>query len=399
MGAVQWPPGPVVQTADIVIIGGGAVGTSIAYHLGRRGVGAGVVLLERDTLGSGSTGRSAGGIRCQFSTEVNIRFSLEAVAFWRAFSEIMGTRIDYREIGYLFLAQTAAQREQFERNIALQNQLGVPSRLVEADEMARLVPGLQVDDLVAGAYSPTDAIAGPNEAVQAFARRAREAGVQIREGSEVIGIDTRGDRVQAVETLHGRIETRVVVNAAGPWAGLVGRMAGVDVPVRPYRRELFVSEPFDALPEIPLVIDLATGWYVRREGPGVLMAGAKDDHSSFLTHVDWAGLPRIAEYATHRLPPLAGARFGARAWAGLYDVSPDDHAILGPVPGLPGLYCANGFSGHGFQHSPTTGRVMAEWILDGHVTGPDVAPLQITRFRTGALLSEPLTAHAGTFAG
>jgi glycine/D-amino acid oxidase-like deaminating enzyme len=391
----------VAETAEIVIVGGGAVGTSIAYHLAERGVGRGVVLLERNTLGSGSTGRSAGGIRCQYSTEVNIRFSLESVAFWRTFAERLGMPIDYREIGYLFLAATAGEREQFEANIALQNALGVPSRLVERDEIARLVPGLRTDDLVAGAYSATDAIAGPNEAVQGFARRARDGGVQIREGIEVIAVDARGGRIHAVETTGGHIETPVVVNAAGAWAGLLGHMVGVDIPVKPYRRELFVSEPvsLDDIPEVPLVIDLHVGWYFRREGAGILMSGAKDAHSSFDTHVDWAGLPRIADYATTRMPPLASVRFGNKAWAGLYDVSPDDHAILGAVPDVAGLYCANGFSGHGFQHSPATGRAIAELVLDGQVRDLDIAPLSITRFQSGNLLAEPLTAHAGSFAG
>ncbi len=381
----------------MVIIGGGAVGTSIAYHLAERGAGGGVVLLERHTLGSGSTGRSAGGIRSQFSTEVNIRFSLESVQFWR---RIAG-EVDYRETGYLFLATTEQQRQQFERNIALQNALGVPSRLVSPQDMGQLVPGMRVEDLAAGAYSAEDALAGPNEAVQWFARHARERGVQIREGVEVLGIDTRGDRVHAVETTNGRIETPVVVNAAGAWAGLVGKMAGLEVPVKGYRRELFVSEPvgLDVIPEVPLVIDLQVGWYFRREGVGVLMSGARDAHASFDTHVEWAGLPKIAEFATWRMPPLAGVRFGDKAWAGLYDISPDDHAIIGAVPSVAGFYCANGFSGHGFQHSPATGRVVAELILDGVVKDLDIAPLSITRFRTGALLSEPLTAHAGSFAG
>ena len=381
----------------MVIIGGGAVGTSIAYHLAERGAGGGVVLLERHTLGSGSTGRSAGGIRSQFSTEVNIRFSLESVQFWR---RIAG-EVDYRETGYLFLATTEQQRQQFERNIALQNALGVPSRLVSPQDIGQLVPGMRVEDLAAGAYSAEDALAGPNEAVQWFARHARERGVQIREGVEVLGIDTRGDRVHAVETTNGRIETPVVVNAAGAWAGLVGKMAGLEVPVKGYRRELFVSEPvgLDVIPEVPLVIDLQVGWYFRREGAGVLMSGARDAHASFDTHVEWAGLPKIAEFATWRMPPLAGVRFGDKAWAGLYDISPDDHAIIGAVPSVAGFYCANGFSGHGFQHSPATGRVVAELILDGVVKDLDIAPLSITRFRTGALLSEPLTAHAGSFAG
>ncbi len=387
----------MAEVAEIVIVGGGAVGTSIAYHLARRGAGRGVVLLERDTLGSGSTGRSAGGIRSQFSTEVNIRFSLESLRFWREHAAEM----DYREIGYLFLATTPPEAEQFTRNIALQNALGVPSRLVTPAEMADLVPGMRVDDLAAGAYSAEDAIAGPNEAVQWFAARARESGVSIREGVTVVNLEVSGERINAVETTAGRIQTRVVVNAAGAWAGSIGQMVGVDVPVKGYRREIFVSEPVDTtvIPEVPLVIDLHVGWYFRREGAGILMSGAKDGHPSFDTHVDWSGLPRIAEYATSRMPPLSAVQFGSKAWAGLYDVSPDDHAIIGAVPGLEGFFCANGFSGHGFQHSPATGRVLADLILDGRVEGIDVSPLSISRFASGALLSEPLTAHAGTFAG
>lgn len=390
----------MAESADIVIVGGGVVGTSIAYHLGRRGAGHGVLLLERDTLGSGTTGRSVGGIRSQYSTEINIRLSLESVGFWRRFEEELGLPVDYRENGYLFLAQTDAERQQFVGNVALQNRLGVPSRLLEPDDAAHLVPGLRTDDLTAAAYSAQDGGAGPHEATQAYARRARDAGVRIKEGVHVVAIDTRGGRVQAVETSEGRVETPTVVNAAGPWAGTLGELVGVDIPVQPYRREIFVSEPFDGIPaEVPLVIDLHVGWYFRREGPGVLMSGAKDAFPSYDTHVDWGGLPRIAAVAAHRLPPLEQARFGKKAWAGLYDVSPDDHAILGAVPAVPGFFCAVGFSGHGFQHSPATGRLMAELLLDGRTTGLDIRPLSLDRFRTGALLREPLTAHAGTIAG
>ena len=390
----------MADTADIVIVGGGIIGTSIACQLAARGHGRGVVLLERDTLGSGSTGRSAGGIRSQFSTEINIRFSLESVAVWRHFEDLFGTSVDYHEHGYLFLAQTAAERTQFERNIALQNRLGVPSRLLEPSDIDALVPGLRTDDLTAAAYNAEDGGAGPNDATQAFARRARAGGVEIRERSPVTSIEVAEGRVQAVVTAAGRLATRRVVIASGAWAGPVGRLAGVELPVQPYRRELFVSEPFDALPaQIPLVIDLHVGWYVRREGPGVLMSGARDTEPSFNTHVDWGGLPRIAALASHRLPALASARFGGRAWAGLYDVSPDDHAIMGPVPEVDGLYCAVGFSGHGFQHSPAAGRLMAELVLDGRTTGIDIRPLGLERFARGELLHEPLTAHAGSFAG
>lgn len=233
-----------------------------------------------------------------------------------------------------------------------------------------------------------------------FAKRAREAGIQILEGVEVTAIDSTGGKVSAVETSDGAWSTPVVVNAAGAWAGSVGGLAGIDVPVLPYRRELFVSEPFGELPEsLPIVIDLHVGWYFRREGAGILMSGHKDSHSSFDTYVNWAGLSDVAEIALHRVPALEWATFGSRAWAGSYDVSPDDHAILGPAPEVEGIYLACGFSGHGFQHSPATGRLMAELILDGATSGIDISPLSVTRFVEGSTLVEPLTAHAGTIGG
>ncbi len=382
-------------TANIVIVGGGVVGTSIAYHLARRGVGKGVVLLERDRLGAGTTAASGGGIRSQFSTDLNIRFSLESVAFWRRFEEEMGVSCDYRESGYLFLAQTAGEREMFQRNVAFQNRYGVPSRFIEPDEAARLVPGMRTDDLSGCTYNAEDARASPNEAVQAFARRAREGGVWIEEGVSVTAIDTSGGAVRAVDTTSGRIETPVVVNAAGPWAALVGRLAGIDIPVTPYRRTTFISEPFDGLPaRFPLVIDLHVGWDFQREGEGIYMSGTKDRHPSFDLHVDWDGLAWTVERARHRVPAFEGLRLGKKAYAGLYDTSPDAHAILGPVPGVDGLHVACGFTGHGFQHSPATGRLIAQQILDGGTTGIDIAPLSIDRFRTGALLAEPLTVAA-----
>jgi sarcosine oxidase subunit beta len=384
----------------IVIIGGGVVGASIAYHLGRRGAGRDVVVLERNRVASGTTAAAIGGIRSQFSTEINIEFSLESVRFWRNWDNEIGTPLDYREDGYIFLAQTEDEAETFRRNVALQNRMGVASRLIDASEAQSLVPGMFVDDITAFAYHDKDGRATPHEATMGYAKRARELGVTIREGVEVKGIESSAGRVRAVATSGGRVEADILVNAAGPWSGLVGKLAGIDVPVRPYRREIFISEPFDLLPKhFPNVIDLHVGWYFWREGAGILMSGMKDSHSSFDTHVNWDGLAHVAGFATHRHPALEHATFGKRAYAGLYDVSPDDHAILGPVPELEGFYLACGFSGHGFQHSPATGRLMAELLLDGRTSGIDISPLSVARFKTGALLREPLTAHAGTMSG
>jgi sarcosine oxidase subunit beta len=384
----------------IVIIGGGVVGASIAYFLGRRGAGKDVVVLERQRLASGTTAAAVGGIRSQFSTVINIECSLESVAFWERWPEEVGTPLDYHQIGYLFLAQTDDEAATFERNIALQNSMGVPSRLISADEARELVPGIFVGDITAFAYSPKDGRATPHEATMGYAKRARELGVRVREGVEVTGIDVRGGRAHAVETSDGRIDADAIVIAAGPWSGVVGRLAGIDIPVKPYRREIFISEPFDLIPHpFPNVIDLHVGWYFLPEGAGILMSGMKDSHSSFDTHVNWDGLAHVAEFATHRHPALEHAKFGKRAYAGLYDVSPDDHAILGRVPGVDGLFLACGFSGHGFQHSPATGRLMAELLLEGRTTGIDIAPLSVERFAKGELLREPLTAHAGTMSG
>jgi sarcosine oxidase subunit beta len=230
--------------------------------------------------------------------------------------------------------------------------------------------------------------------VQAFARRARAAGVRIHTGVSVTGIDVAHGCVDGVETTTGRIDTRAVLIAAGPWSALVGKLAGVDIPVTPYRRTTYVSEPFDGLPlEIPHVIDIHVGWSMRREGEAVRISGRRDPQPSYERFVDFDGLARSAEIATHRIPAMANARFGKRAMAGTYDVSPDNHAIMGRVPDVDGLYVATGFSGHGFMHSPATGRLMAELILDGRTTGIDIAPLSIERFRTGALLSETLQIH------
>jgi sarcosine oxidase subunit beta len=386
---------------SIVIIGGGVVGCAIAYHLAKRGAGREVIVLEKHRVASGTTAASVGGIRCQFSTEVNIRLSLESVAFWRRFEEEMGgASAGYHEMGYLFLAQTEGEREIFRRNVSLQNDLGVRSQLLEPDEAERLVPGMNVNDLTAAAYHATDGRASPHEATHAYAARARDGGVRFVEGCAVTAIDTAGGRVRSVSTADATFHVDRCVIAAGPWSAAVGALAGVDLPVTPFRREIFVTEPLDGLPaRFPFVIDLHAGWYFIREGDGILMAGRKDARPSYDCYVDRSSLAVVGEFAVHRHPAFARARFGRRSWSGLYEVSPDDHAILGAVPGVGGLYVACGFSGHGFQHSPATGRLLAELLTDGRATGIDITSLGLDRFRTGALLREPLTAHAGTLAG
>lgn len=378
------------KTAEIVIVGGGIIGTSIAYHLAQKKA-RGVVLLEKGMLGEGSTAKCAGGIRAQFSTEINIRFSLESSKTWDHFGEIMEAELDFKKVGYLFLATTEEEWAVFKTNSELQHNFGIPSELLSPKEIQHRWPYLRVDDLRGGAFCARDGYAGPYEALSGFARGARKGGVKIFEGIEVTQILRDGNRVAGVRTPRGDISSPIVINAAGPHAGEVGKMAGVEVPVQPYRRQLFFTGPFPHIPDpIPLVIDFHRAWYFRREGAGLLISGPKDNFPSFNLNVDYDAMVEAAENSIYRVPVLEKAAID-RGWAGSYEISPDNHAILGEFPGLKGFFLANGFSGHGFQHSPAVGRVMAELIL-GEKPSIDISSLSIERFARGELIREPLTA-------
>jgi sarcosine oxidase subunit beta len=379
----------VYRGVEILIVGGGVVGSSIAYHLARRGA-RDVVVLEQATVGSGSSGRAVGGVRQQFSTPACVQMSRLSLEAFRRFEAEMSADPGFDPCGYLLVTAQPEEMAAFERNIAMQRGLGVDVRAVTPAEIARLHPWIAVADLVGGAFCPTDGIAGPAEVTAAFARRARELGVRIREGTPVTGIATRDGRVEAVETPAGSLAPGVLVVAAGAWSARVGEWLGVEIPVRPVKREVFVSEALpDHPPGTPMLIEPARSWYCRREGPGVLMAGGLGPGSSFDTAVDWGNLAASAEWALHRMPPLERAAF-TRAWAGSLDMTPDGNAVLGAVPGRPGVYVATGFSGHGFMHSPATGQLMAELILDGAARSVDIAPLALDRFARGAWLSEAL---------
>lgn len=378
--------------ADVVVIGGGIIGLSVAYYLGLKGVKE-VLLLERGMMGQGSTGKCAGGIRSQFSTEINVKFSLLSRSVFDSFEENFQVDPEFHRVGYLFLASREGQWEQLRRNARLLEQHGVAPQLLEPDEIARRWSFLEVGDLLGGSYSPDDGYAGPYEVLQGFAKGARRLGVRLVEGVEVTSILVSGGRVRGVQTSQGpTVAADWVVNAAGPQAGLVASMAGVDLPVKPYRRQLFFTEPFPHLPEqFPLTIDLELGWYMRREGKGLLLSGPQDQESSFNEKVDFDSKEWTAERSLHRCPILEKAHI-ARGWAGLYEVSPDHHAIIGEFPELRGFLCVSGFSGHGFQHSPAAGMVAAELIVDGKASSIDIHPLRPTRFREGDLIHEPLTA-------
>ena len=379
------------KTADVVIIGGGIVGLSIAYYLGLKKAGR-VVLYEKGQLGEGSTSRCVGGIRTQFSTEINIRFSLESLKTFEVFKEEFGIAPEFRRIGYLFLATTERETEVFKENIRLQKKFGVPVEYLSSEEIGSRWSYLRVDDVLGGTFCAWDGVAGPNEILSGFASGAKRAGVRIHEGMEVIGISTEKGRIRSVKTTDGEVSTSVVVNAGGPYAASIGEMIGVKIPVKPLRRQIFITAPFYLADHpIPLTIDFHRGWYFRQEGDGYLLSGPLDEEPSFNLNTEYDAMVEASENAVYRVPGLEKARI-ARGWAGLYEISPDHHAILGGVPGVEGFVVANGFSGHGFQHSPAVGKVISELIVDGKALTIDISSLSIERFEKGELMSEPMTA-------
>jgi sarcosine oxidase subunit beta len=356
----------VPRTAGVVIIGGGVVGCSIAYHLAGRGV-RDVVVLERETVGSGTTSKAAGGIRAQFPTETEIRFSLEAIKVFERFEDEFGVDPGYKKIGYLFLVSDPADLRGFEPRMALQRRLGVDVRVIAPDDAKKLVPALRVDDLVAAVWGPGDGLAGPAEVTNGFARRARERGAKIVEGVRVTAIPRNNRRVTGVATTDGDIAAPLVINAAGPSAATVGRLAGVEIAVHPKRRHIFFTEPFPQIPgPVPLTTDRASGFYFRKEMEQVLLSpgDVEDIGADFEVPVDRGKIEETVTKAVHRVPALEQASI-AGGWAGLRPLTPDDHAIIGWAPGVEGFFLAVGFGGHGFQHSPATGRHVADWIVDG----------------------------------
>jgi sarcosine oxidase subunit beta len=387
------------RTTDVVIVGGGCMGASVAYHLTRRGI-TDIVLVEREAqLGAGSTGRNAGGVRHQFSREQNIRLSIESIAAFERFEEDVGAGIDLHQDGYLFLLSREEEVETFRASASLQRRLGVPVEWLTPEEAARLAPGLSVDGVLAATYCAKDGIADPNGVTVGFARAARAAGADIVRGCEVTGLDVAQGRVAGVRTTNGPVSAPVVVDAAGAWAGQIARMAGVDAPVTPLRRHIFMAQPardasWDDEPhrgKVPatriLVIDFATSFYFHREG-GQLLFGMGDaaERPGFDTTVRWDFLPDVVEAGMARLPALADAVV-SHAWAGLYEMTPDAMPIIGPAAGCEGFYVIAGFSGHGFQHSPAAGRVLAD-LIAGRDPGLDLSPFAADRFAAGTLRGE-----------
>ena len=375
------------RTADVVVIGAGIVGCSAAYHLAAAGAGRVLLLDREDAVGRGSTGACAGGFRQQFSTEVNIRLSRASVPMIVGFTEEHGIALDVTQDGYLFLVRDADSWRSFLRGVELQRSLGVEVETLGPEDAAALVPGVNVEGVIGATFGPRDGIADPAGLTQGYASLARDAGVTVALGEPVEAIVADG-RGAGVRTRGGTVAASAVVLAAGAWSGALAATAGVDLPIEPVPRVVVTTGPFPGVPERrTLVIDADSSFYVHREADGVLMGMGGADLPTFDTSVDEGFVERdLLPKALQIFPPLAEA--GIRStWAGLYEMTPDRHPVIGPAP-VDGLWIAAGFSGHGFQQGPIVGKLLAEMIVDGAATSVDVTSLGLDRFARGELVRE-----------
>jgi sarcosine oxidase, subunit beta len=382
-----------MQTAEVVIIGGGIVGSSIAWHLTHAGCKNVLVIERESSQGKGSTGKSMGGVRAQFSTPVNIQMSLYSIPFYAKFEEVVGYPADYRPQGYLFLATKDSHLAYLRDNFARQQKLGLTtSRLLPADEIRAMLPQLRSDDVLGGSFCSTDGFVDPYSVMNGFMTSAIEHGATLWKKTEVTGIAKDQQGAFRVETTRGQVSTRMIVNAAGAWAAQIAKFLDVDLPVEPLRRMLVPSEPFSDFPHSsPMVIDMSTGFHFRPEGRGFLLAWNDPDESpGYKTDFEPSFIEKVLMHAADRVPAFENLPINPkRAWAGLCEMTPDHHCILGPVEAVPGFFLANGFSGHGVMHSPATGKILADLILDGKTNVvDDVSVLAFERFARGELLHE-----------
>jgi sarcosine oxidase, subunit beta len=377
------------SSAEVVIIGGGVMGASTAYHLAARGCRDVVLLESQPFFCLGATGKCAGGIRYQFSTAINIRLSQLSLPMLDRFETEIGQAIGLRYDGYMLLATNERDVETFRRNIALQHSLSVPTKWLDGDEVRRRVPQLAADDVIAATFHERDGLADPHSVVAGYINAGRRLGVKAFTDTPVIGIDIVAGRISGVRTSAGEIACKTVVNAAVPWAGLVGKMAGVELPIMPVRRQMLTTSALPQLsPDFPFVIDFARSLYFHREGAGILTGMSNPDQSpGFDESVDDEWELVHMEAAVSRLPLLHDAGLVAR-WAGLYEVTPDAHPIIDRLPEPEGLVVVSGFSGHGFMHGPIAGLLVAEIILDGQAHTLDISDLRVGRFNRDRLTRE-----------
>jgi sarcosine oxidase subunit beta len=380
---------------EVVIVGGGVMGASVAWHLASRGCRDVVVIDRSPAPGLGSTGKATGGFRAQFATEVNIRLALLSREKLLRFPEEIGVDSGYRPYGYLFLASSESQMEALRSIRPLQHGLGVPVEEIGPEEARRLNPAVSTEGIVGGTFCPIDGFIRPLAILNGYVEAAKRLGVRFEHGVEATGFSIAKrlpGRVMSVETTAGPISARHAVNAAGAWAGELGKLAGVDVPVTPLRRQVAPTAPTSVLPEeMPMTIFLEDGFHLRVRDGRVLLLWPQPPASAdpFDADFDAGWLPGLLARAHQRVPCLRDVPVDrAGCWAGLYEMSPDQHALLGRAPRLENLWLINGSSGHGVMHSPALGQLVAEMILDGEAKTIDVYSLRPSRFAEGEPIPE-----------
>ena len=377
------------QTADVVIIGGGVMGCSILYYLARQGI-TNSLLLEKDVLGSGSTGRSQAICRMHYSNPVTASMAWESLKVFANFGNVVGGASGFVKTGYLVVVE-AIERSGLERNVAMQQDLGIDTNQITAADLKELAPMVSVDETEVLAWEPESGYADPYLVTASYAAQARELGAEVQMREPALGIEVSGDQVRAVLTGEGRVETPVAVVAAGPWSKREMAKLGVDLPLTTVRHQVAsFTRPVNALPSHPAVGDIAQSFSFRPDGASMTLAGFGDDEEVDLdSYNQGVEMPEVADTLgklTRRIPAMGESYFRG-GWSGLFTVTPDWHPILDRVPGIEGLYCAVGFSGHGFKMSPMIGATMAELIAGGRSTSIDISPLRYTRFGEGDLMS------------
>jgi sarcosine oxidase subunit beta len=376
------------KTADIVIVGGGVMGASAAYHLAKRGM-KNIVLLEKEEFfGTGATGRCAGGVRYQFSTEINVKLSLQSLPMIERFPQEIGQDVRYDPCGYLLIATNEKDASNFKKNVELQNSLGVQTLLLSGEEVRTQLPFMKFDDALAGTFHQKDGLVDPNSVVAGYISAAQKMDLKAFPRAEVTRIRVSDGQVEAVETTLGVIQTRTILNAAGPWSGMIGQMAGVEIPVVPIRRQMFTTNPLPEIPQdFPFVIDFAQSLYFHRQSAGLLIGMSNPDQKpGFDQSVDEEFEFVNLEAAIARMSLLEHASRVSH-WAGLYEVTPDAHPIFGGCH-VKGFVICTGFSGHGFMHGPIAGKLMSEYLLDGKFSSVDVSMLDLARFEEARLIQE-----------
>lgn len=377
------------RTADVVIVGGGVMGCSIAYYLAQLGT-TNTLLLEKDVLGSGSTGRSQAICRMHYSNPVTASMAWKSLNVFQNFGDAVGGSSGFVQTGYLVIVESV-ERPGLERNVAMQQELNISTGLIDSVELRELAPMITVAEDEALAWEPESGYADPYLVTTSYAARAREQGAEIQLRAPVLGIEVSGGRVRAVTTAEGRVDTSTVVVAVGPWSKQEMAKIGVDLPLSTVRHQVaMLTRPVDQLPDHPTVGDIAQSFSFRPDGSSMTFIGFGDDEESevdsYNEGIDMGELPDTLGKLARRMPVMADSYYRG-GWAGLFTTTPDWHPILDRVPGIEGLYCAVGFSGHGFKLSPMIGATMAELIVQGQATTVDISPLRFTRFAEGDLMT------------